>query len=290
MTKNKTLQAQQTANLNLSVAERWASIVSGGALAALALRQRGALGVVLGLMSWYLTNRGISGHDTLYDRFGVNTAIKTSRQAVSVPHEQGIHVVKSVIIERSPEELYSYWRSFENLPSIMRHLESVKVIDNTRSHWVAKGPAGNKIEWDAEIINEVPNEVIGWRSLNDAEIAHAGSVRFQDVGNGSTEVKVTLEYVPPAGKLGQVIAQLMGEEPEIQLDDDLHRFKRLVETGTTLSGWQGVDEMGQGGSEKSTKSRSKKSDEFNQPADQAEGERGGGTSSKVGKTPGQAEG
>jgi uncharacterized membrane protein len=310
MTTNEAFQQQnRTSNINISIGERWLSLIGGGALAALALRQRGALGVVLGLLSWYFTNRGLSGHDTVYDQLGINTAVKTNPRAVSVPHQQGVHVVKSVVVNRSPEELYMFWRNFENLPRIMNHLETVRVLDEQRSHWVAKGPVGTSVEWDAEIVNDVPFQVIGWRSLMDADVANSGSVRFNDIG-GATELTVTLEYVPPAGKLGQAIAKLLGEEPEIQIEEDLRRFKQMAETGQTVSGWQGLDDsttMDQGGgapmssseddndmdsdnSGTNGKRRKKTSQADTTPADQAEGERGGEESSKVSKTPGQAEG
>ena len=299
MTSNTTHQKQiaqenTDTTINLSIAERWISMLSGGALAALAFRQRGALGVVLGLLSWYFTNRGLTGHCVVYEKFDINTAVKTNPDAVSVPHQQGVHVEKSIQINRSPEELYSYWRNFENLPSIMRHLESVEVLDGNRSHWVAKGPAKSKLEWDAEIVNDIPFQVIAWRSVDNADIANAGSVRFKDM-DGATNVEITMEYVPPAGKLGQAVAKLLGAEPEIQIEDDLRRFKQLAETGKTLTGWQGVDD--QGGSDANGNKKNKKSSDappekpdYNQPADQAEGERGGEKSTKVSKTPGQAEG
>lgn len=300
MTTNQALQSElkePIGNVNLSIGERWLSMIGGGALAALAFRQRGVLGVILGLLGWYMTERGLTGHCRVYERLGFNTAVKTNKHAVSVPHEQGVHIVKSIIVNRSPDELYSFWRNFENLPRIMKHLESVQVIDHNRSHWVAKGPVGTTIEWDAEIVNEVPKEAIGWRSLDNAQIANAGSVRFKALPGGqSTAVQVTMEYVPPAGAVGMAVAKLLGEEPEIQIEDDLRRFKQLAETGQITAGWQGVSaDQGGGAEDNGGKKRRKKDQDsddmtYPAPADQAEGERGGAESSKVGKTPGQAEG
>jgi len=301
MTGNQSYQQEisnQSTDINLSIAERWVSILSGGALAALAFRQRGAWGVILGVVAWYFADRGLYGHCKVYDFLDINTAVKTNPDAVSVPHEQGIHVVKSVTINRSAEELYEYWRNFENLPKIMRHVQSVTVSDDTHSHWVVKGPAGKKLEWDAEIINDIPFNAIAWRSLESADVANAGTVRFHE-NDGATDVEVTLEYIPPAGRLGQAVAALLGKQPEIQIEDDLQRFKQLAETGKTVTGWQGVDEGGDNdmnGDEKKTKKKpsdvkhTPESKDYNQPADQAEGERGGDKSSKVSKTPGQAEG
>ena len=142
------------------------------------------------------------------------------------------HVRKSIVVNKSPEELYSFWRNFENLPQFMPHLESVRQTGANRSHWVAKGPAGSNVEWDAEIINETPNELIAWRSLEGADVDNAGSVRFERAPGGrGTVVKVEFQYRPPAGKIGSIVAKLFGQSPEKQVKVDLLRFKQLMETG-----------------------------------------------------------
>ena len=112
----------------------------------------------------------------------------------------------------------------------MEHLESVTVIDATRSHWIARAPVGQRVEWDAEIHNEIPDELIAWRSLPGSEIANAGSVHFTPAGGG-TEVRVVLSYEPPAGRLGDAVARLFGEAPAQQVQDDLRRFKQVMEAG-----------------------------------------------------------
>jgi uncharacterized membrane protein len=114
----------------------------------------------------------------------------------------------------------------------MKHVESVSVLDEKRSHWVVRGPAGSTVEWDAEIINDEPNALIAWRSLDNAEVDNAGSVRFVPGPEGrGTEVRVVLDYIPPAGRVGKWVARLFGEEPSQQIHEDLRRFKRLMETG-----------------------------------------------------------
>jgi uncharacterized membrane protein len=139
---------------------------------------------------------------------------------------------RSITIGRPPHELYAFWRNFENLPQFMRHLESVTVISDLRSHWVAKGPAGKSVEWDAEITEERENELISWRSLPGADVFNAGTVRFQPAPGGrGTEVRVELEYDPPFGKLGSKIAALFREEPGAQIKDDLRHFKQVMEIG-----------------------------------------------------------
>ncbi len=142
---------------------------------------------------------------------------------------EGIKVQQQVTIAKTPEELYRFWRNFENLPRFMDHLESVAVVDERRSHWVAKGPAGTRIEWDAEIHNEIPNELIAWRSLPGAEVDHAGSVHFEPSTAGGTEVRVVLRYDPPGGRAGAAVARLFGEEPSQQVAEDLRRFKQVME-------------------------------------------------------------
>lgn len=152
----------------------------------------------------------------------------------SVHRGQGIRVEKRIVISRRPPELWRFWRNFENLPRIMKHLESVTVVDPIHSHWVAKGPAGTRFEWDAEIHNELPGELIAWRSLQ-GDVNHAGSVRFHETADKlGTEVIVELRYEPPAGKVGAAIAKLFGEEPGQQVEEDLRQFKEVVESGAVV--------------------------------------------------------
>ena len=144
----------------------------------------------------------------------------------------GVPVERVVTISRSPEECYSFWRKLENLPRFMQHLEAVHVADDKRSHWVAKAPAGTKVEWDAEITEDRPNQLLAWRTLEGADVPNGGTVRFESAPPGrGTIVRVTLQYDPPAGRLGSVVAKLFGEEPDQQVRDDLRRFKQLMETG-----------------------------------------------------------
>lgn len=153
----------------------------------------------------------------------------------ALQHSRGggrIRVEKVIAIDRSPEELYRFWRQFENLPRFMRHLESVRETDQNRSHWRAKGPAGTSVEWEAEIVDERPGELISWRSLPGADIDNSGSVRFEPApGDRGTFVRVRMEYNPPGGFFGATVAKLLGEEPEIQVQRDLYRFKQVMETG-----------------------------------------------------------
>jgi uncharacterized membrane protein len=222
-------------NVNVGKTERYASLLAGLGLIYLISRQRNPLSlltVLAGMVAGKMFYRGTTGHCMIYQAIGVSTAVKTNAQNVSVPHQQGIHVHQTVTINRPITDVYDFWHDFERLPSFMSHLESVEVFDETRSRWTAKAPAGLNVNWEAEIVNDIPNEVIAWRSLPDSQIANAGSVRFAPAPGGrGTEVRVELEYVPPAGKLGVAIARLLGEEPTVQVQEDLRRLKQLLEGG-----------------------------------------------------------
>jgi uncharacterized membrane protein len=146
-----------------------------------------------------------------------------------------VHVKEQITLGRPPEELYRFWRDFQNLPLFMEHLESVRVIDDRRSRWTARAPAGSSVEWEAEITEDRPNERISWRSIADADVPNWGTVRFAPAPGGrGTEIHVELQYDPPGGKLGALVARLFGEEPGQQVRGDLRRLKQVMETGEVL--------------------------------------------------------
>lgn len=146
--------------------------------------------------------------------------------------EKGMHVEEAVTINRPRQELYRFWRDFPNLARFMKNIQSVTLLDGNQSHWISQRPGGRTVEWDAQIINDEPDALIAWRSVGASDIDHAGSVRFLDAPGGrGTEVKVAMDYVPPAGKLGAAVAKLLGGEPSEQVREDLCRFKQLMETG-----------------------------------------------------------
>ena len=150
-----------------------------------------------------------------------------------------IQVTEAITVNRSPEECFRFWRDFENMARIMKHLKSVRITGENRSHWIAKAPAGTEVEWDAEITNETPNESISWHSVEPSSVPNSGSVHFERApGDRGTVVRVSLHYDPPGGKFAATIAKLFGEEPSVQVRDDLRRFKQVIETGeiTTIMG------------------------------------------------------
>jgi uncharacterized membrane protein len=141
-------------------------------------------------------------------------------------------VKDAVTVNGTPEELYSFWRNFANFPLFMRHLESVQVRDDGRSHWKAKAPAGKDVEWDAEVVEEKPGQLIAWRSLPGADVDNSGVVRFQAApGDRGTIVQVELQYDAPGGPLAVLIAKAFSEEPSQQVYDDLRAFKQIIEVG-----------------------------------------------------------
>ena len=154
----------------------------------------------------------------------------------AVAHGEGVKATQTVTINKPRHELYQFWRKLDTLPNFMRHLVSVTVLDDKHSHWVAKAPLGQTVEWDAEIINDIENEVIAWKSTEDAQISNAGSVRFKDAPAGrGTIVTAEINYAPPAGLVGATVARLFGEEPQKQVYDDLRAFEQLMETGEVAS-------------------------------------------------------
>jgi uncharacterized membrane protein len=214
---------------NMSTLERSLSIAGGIALAAAGFKSRGAWRLPLALFGGELVRRGVTGHCYMYERFGQSPTGDSTRQALS--GSGGVHVEESVRIHQPVQTVYEFWRNLENLPRVMSHLDSVEVLDSRRSHWIAKAPAGTTVEWDAEIINEEENRLIGWRSIGDKDIYTAGSVRFFERGPNGTEIRVRLQYQPPAGKLGAMIASILGQEPSQQIREDLQRLKRTLEAG-----------------------------------------------------------
>ena len=157
---------------------------------------------------------------------------KDDDRSVGRRQSNRVRVERVTTVNKPVHEVYEFWREFQNFPRFMRHLESVEVLGDRRSRWRANAPAGRTVEWEAEMLEDREDEWIAWRSLPGSQIENSGSVRFSPApGARGTEVRVQLQYSPPAGRLGRGIAWLFGEEPEQQIHDDLHRFKQLMETG-----------------------------------------------------------
>lgn len=155
-----------------------------------------------------------------------------------------MRATKSITVARPRNEVYTFWRDFENLPRFMHNLESVENLGGGRSHWRAKGVAGTEREWDAELVEDRPNERISWRTIrSDDHLRHTGTVSFLSIGDSATDVRVDVDYDAPGGALGASIAKLFGEEPGQQIEEDLERFKRVLETGEVEQPVQRASEL-----------------------------------------------
>ena len=251
-TNNSLADMLTNLDTNVSPGERFVSAAAGGALIAFGLKQGGVLGTLLSLVGGGVALRGVTGHCQVYDAAGINTntgeksdarvdfkslAGRISKKSSTWKNDLlagKVHVTKALTINKSPAELYSFWRNFENLPQFMEHLESVKNLDGNRSHWKAKAPLGQSVEWDAEITSDEENVRIGWRSLEGADVPNSGVVEFMPTATRGTEVKVVMTYEVPGGEWGAMIAKLFGEEPSQRVYGDLYRFKSLMESGEII--------------------------------------------------------
>jgi uncharacterized membrane protein len=206
----------RTRDRAISETDVWLPVIAGSALMAYGIGQRSRIGTALAVLGGGMV-------------FGGTKRLVAPKEGEPL---EGFRVEKSVTIARSAEELYQFWRNFEQLPAIMRHLESVERTGENTWRWTARAPAGQTVSWDAEITMEMPDRLIAWRSLEGSTVWHQGAVEFlRATGGRGTVVKVSMKYDPPAGALGKAVARLFREEPSQQVAEDLRRFKQLMEAG-----------------------------------------------------------
>ncbi|MGN6367381.1 MAG: SRPBCC family protein [Phycisphaerae bacterium] len=215
--------------------ERVASVFLGSLLLTKGIRKLSLSGAAAAFVGYRLINRGVTGQCNLYKVLNVSTRRPDegiiSSKTFSHPLHQHIRVEESVTIQRPVEEVFSFWRKLENLPRFMDHLESVEVRDEKRSHWKAKAPRGQSVEWDATIIAEEPNKKIAWKSDENASVPNSGQVLFSPTADGrGTDVKVLIAYDPPAGILGALYSKLFREDPGTQVREDLGNARKLLES------------------------------------------------------------
>lgn len=210
--------------INVGSTERIVSAAAGLTLMYFGLRKFSVPGLLVGAAGAALVERGASGYCP------VNNLAQREPEKRSVDSAE---ITKSLTINKPKSEVYQYWRKLENLPTFMQHLESVSQTDEKRSHWVAPVPGGlGKISWDAEIIEEVENEKLSWRSVLNAAVDNSGEVLFKDAPAGQgTEIYVIIKYLPPAGAIGTAVAKLFNPAFKQMVKEDLRRFKKLMETG-----------------------------------------------------------
>lgn len=216
-----------TREINISQPERWISGAAGGLLVLMGLKQKSLGGLLLAGLGGTLLYTGATGHCSLYAKLGINTAHPTH------PANRSIHIEKCIVVNKPLHEIYSFWRNLENLPRVLPHLISVKPVTDKLSYWTAQPSGTRAMNWAAEIINDIPDRVIAWQSLPDSEVYTAGSVSFRKMPKDQgTEVRICMNYLPPLGKVGHMIATALGHSPELQIEEDLRQFKLMIESET----------------------------------------------------------
>lgn len=220
---------EESRKRNVGAHERDVSLMTGAGLLAWGLlgpRSSRPLSLLSGIALLY---RGFTGHCHVYGMLGVDS---TQKDAKGVPAQHGFRHEQTIAIQRSPEELYRYWRDVSNLPKVMEHLKRVTAKSDTRSEWVAKAPFDVDLQWEAEIFEDKKNELIAWRSIPGGDVDTAGSIHFEALPDGrGTALKLSLKYSPPGGKLTAGLAWLLGQGAEARIDEDLRRFKSVMEAG-----------------------------------------------------------
>jgi uncharacterized membrane protein len=234
------------AHRNVGSAERLLSVAGGTALALYGIDRGGLPGGLLAVLGAELIRRGATGHCLVYDALNVSTAADTTARgphrdlpvspAATVRASRAVKIEHTVTVMRPASELYAFWRNPANVARVADFVESVDVVSDTTARWRTRGPGRTALEWDAQIINDIPNELIAWKSIGDADVPNAGSIHFRPAPDTrGTEVRLVVEYEPPGGHVGAWIAKLMDENPTQQLSDALRRFKQLAETQEILT-------------------------------------------------------
>lgn len=207
------------------------ALAAGAIVAMEGLARRSLAGLLISGIGGALLLRGIGARPDVLGRLGGAQDPDDVEEQIG---ERGIEVTQAFLINADPKDLYTHWRNFQNLPAIMTYLERVDVVDDRRSHWVAKAPllVGGSVEWDAEITRDEPGRAIAWRSLPGSQVATVGDIRFERaLGDRGTEVHVKLSYLPPAGQVGHWLATVFGKAPRRTIREDLRNFKRIMEVG-----------------------------------------------------------
>lgn len=224
--------------MNAADVEHIGAIVTGVLLLAVGVTKKGLKGRLFRMAGGSLVYRGAQGYKKLYRALGLSMAEKPSGIG-----RQNIRVETSIVVDRPVSEVYRIWRNLENLPVFMEHLVEVREIDDVRSHWVATAPAGMVIEWDAKIVNDVENKLIAFETQEGSGVDMAGSTHFDALGKNATKVRVVLRYDPPADMLGVWISKIFRSDPQHEIDEDLRRFKRIMELGNKVKPTRPLVEM-----------------------------------------------
>jgi uncharacterized membrane protein len=220
---------------NVGNAERGVSVALGAALLAFAAsRRRPFSSLVLGAAGAWLAHRGVTGRCAVYDCLDMGTVDADDEERLDAGSHDDVSVEVAATIARPADEVYAFWRRLENLPLFMDRIVSVTERGGGQSTWIARGPAGETWEWDAEILEDRPGELLAWRSLPGSDVHHSGAVRFLAAPTGrGTEVRVSIEFLPPGGVVSRAVARLLRRLPEHEVAEDLRRLKQVLEAGET---------------------------------------------------------
>ncbi len=231
----------RTSSANVNDLERMVSVLSGTVMLIRAYQGRSRpMNTITGVG---LVARGLSGFCPINSLLGRHREMGDTREALG--GNSGVLIEESITINRPAADLYRFWRQLETLPQVFSHLSRVETTGPRTSHWVMNGPAGTTFEWDAEIINNIKDELIAWRSLPDSDIASAGSVSFDEHGR-KTDVTVRMQYDVPGGRAGSALAWLSGMDPSKVVREELERFKERLEAGGSSlpsQGWTNFDAL-----------------------------------------------
>ena len=215
--------SQAKMEINISPDERNWSAGLGGLFTIIGLKRGGFWGTLLASGGAYLLFRGATGYCPVNQAVGRDTSLPEDK-------DTNVELSAEAVVNRPVEDVFSHWRKLENLPQLMKHLESVNETDQKHSHWVASPITGlGRIEWDAEIVEERANEFLSWRSLEGADVENAGEVRFERLSDGSTLVRSKITYRPPAAGAGAVVAKLLNPVFKSMVRADMERFKDYVQ-------------------------------------------------------------
>ena len=219
--------------INIGTIERQMSVIGGAILTFYELTRLDLKAIVLALLGGSAIYRGITGHSFLYQALGVNTREKRRGTLMHLSARPGTRVRRTMTISRSAESLYQFWHEVENLPLLMKYVQSVRSTGDNRSHWVAKTPImGAVVEWDSEVTVDQENRYIAWRTPGETPLAPAGSVRFEPaLYSQETVVTLTLDFYQRGGPVVQAITKFLGYAPEQLVLEELRRFKVLMEAG-----------------------------------------------------------
>jgi uncharacterized membrane protein len=223
--------------VNIGHFERGASLTLGLALVALALGQRRVRGAfTYGLLGTYLSWRGATGHCAVYDALDTGSAEDGEDERLDAGGHDDVSMAAAATIACSPDVAYTFFRRLENLPRFMAFVDSVQPLDETRSRWAGRSPSGSRLEWEAEILEDRPGDLLAWRSVAGAPVHHAGAVRFRPApGDRGTEVRLEVEFEWPEAPLGRALAHVLGAATEYVAEEDLRRLKQILEAGETAT-------------------------------------------------------